>query len=164
MLMGAIANMAPEPVPRHHRRRAVRRCLEHHARQDSAADAARAARVGQPAPSSEDDSSTIRYYSPYDNVDAQGLSAYLRLRRPHRSALTYWEPAKWIAKAGAEHQLQSEGPTSTWKPATAALAECLREIAIDYFSPSRLASAAAEARHTNPTLPAQADDLRRQRR
>ena len=47
MLMGAIANMAPELFARHHRRRAVRRRAEHHARQGPAADAAGMAGVGQ---------------------------------------------------------------------------------------------------------------------
>ena len=74
------------PVPRHHRRRAVRRRAQHHAGREPAADAARVARVGQPDHQSKEDFEIIRSYSPYENVDGQGLSAHLRLRRAHRSA------------------------------------------------------------------------------
>ena len=49
MLMGAVANMAPDLFLGHHRRRSLRRRPEHDARQGSAADAARMAGVGKSA-------------------------------------------------------------------------------------------------------------------
>ncbi len=48
MLMGAVANMAPELFARHHRGRALRRCAHHHARRYAAAHPARMAGMGQP--------------------------------------------------------------------------------------------------------------------
>ncbi|MET4688405.1 oligopeptidase B [Sinorhizobium fredii] len=47
MLMGAIANLAPEKIPRHHRRRPLRRRAEHHAGRHAAPDAAGMAGMGQ---------------------------------------------------------------------------------------------------------------------
>ena len=48
MLMGAVANLAPDLFRRHHRRGAVRRRADHHARCELAADAAGMAGMGQP--------------------------------------------------------------------------------------------------------------------
>ena len=48
MLMGAVANHGAGPVSRHHRRGAVRRRADHHARCEPAAHPAGMARMGQP--------------------------------------------------------------------------------------------------------------------
>ena len=48
MLMGAVANMAPELFAAHHRRSALRRRAQHDARRDAAAHAAGMAGMGQP--------------------------------------------------------------------------------------------------------------------
>jgi oligopeptidase B len=65
MLMGAIANMAPEKVCRHHRAGSLCRCAQHHARRHAAADAAGMARMGQPD-HRQAAFERIRAYSPYD--------------------------------------------------------------------------------------------------
>ena len=49
----------------------------------------------------------IRSYSPYDNVRAQGLSGDAGHRGLNDPRVTYWEPAKWVAK------LRATRPTAT---------------------------------------------------
>ena len=43
----------------------------------------------------------IRSYSPYDNVTRAGLSADARHGGLNDPRVTYWEPAKWVAKLRA---------------------------------------------------------------
>jgi oligopeptidase B len=84
-------------VPWNHRRRAVRRRTQHHAGRDPAAHPARVAGVGQ-SHRVKEDFDIIRSYSPYDNLAAKAyphIFAFAGLTDPR---VTYWEPAKWIAR------------------------------------------------------------------
>lgn len=47
---------------------------------------------------SEADYRTIASYSPYDNVTAQAYPAILAVAGLTDPRVTYWEPAKWVAK------------------------------------------------------------------
>jgi len=50
---------------------------------------------------SEKDFRTILSYSPYDNVSAKGYPAILAMAGLTDPRVTYWEPAKWIARLRA---------------------------------------------------------------
>ncbi|MEN3930418.1 S9 family peptidase [Microvirga sp. W0021] len=55
---------------------------------------------GNPAASKEE-FETILAYSPYDNIKAQNYPAILALGGLTDPRVTYWEPAKWVAKLRA---------------------------------------------------------------
>lgn len=57
---------------------------------------------GNPLQSAED-FATIRAYSPYDNVVAQDYPHILALAGLTDPRVTYWEPAKWVAKLRAHN-------------------------------------------------------------
>jgi oligopeptidase B len=50
---------------------------------------------------SEADYRTIAAYSPYDNVSAQGYPPILAVAGLTDPRVTYWEPAKWVARLRA---------------------------------------------------------------
>lgn len=50
---------------------------------------------------SEDDYQRIAAYSPYDNVDAKAYPPILALAGLTDPRVTYWEPAKWVARLRA---------------------------------------------------------------
>jgi oligopeptidase B len=50
---------------------------------------------------SADDYRLIASYSPYDNVAAQAYPAILALGGLSDPRVTYWEPAKWVARLRA---------------------------------------------------------------
>ena len=52
---------------------------------------------------SRDDFETIKNYSPYDNVTAKAYPHILALAGLTDPRVTYWEPAKWIAKLRAKN-------------------------------------------------------------
>ena len=103
------------PVRRHRRRGAVRRRAQHHARRHPAADPAGMARMGQPDRPTRRRSAPSSSYSPYDNVAAQAYPAILALAGLTDPRVTYWEPAKWVARLRAT--MTGGGPVllrTTW--------------------------------------------------
>jgi oligopeptidase B len=52
---------------------------------------------------SREDFDTIKNYSPYDNVAAKAYPHILALAGLTDPRVTYWEPAKWIAKLRAKN-------------------------------------------------------------
>lgn len=89
---------------------------------------------------------TIRSYSPYDNVEAKAyphIFAYGGLTDPR---VTYWEPAKWIAKLRARNTSSNLVLLKTNMEAghggASGRFERLREIAIDYAFAIKIAAEA----------------------
>jgi oligopeptidase B len=85
---------------------------------------------------SEADYRTIAAYSPYDNVRAQAYPHILALAGLTDPRVTYWEPAKWIAKlreraAGKELILLRTNMEAGHAGASGRF-ERLREVALAY--------------------------------
>ncbi|WP_409560139.1 S9 family peptidase [Hyphomicrobium sp. MC8b] len=100
MLMGAIANMAPDlflaiiaDVP-------FVDVLNTMLDKDLPLTPPEWPEWGNPL-TSKDDFDYIRSYSPYDNVEAKDYPHILALAGLTDPRVTYWEPAKWIAKMRA---------------------------------------------------------------
>ena len=121
MLMGAVANMAPEAIRRHHRRGALRRRADHHARRHAAAHPAGMAGMGQPDRRRR---RTTRRSPPTRPTTMSARKAYppiLALGRPDR-------PARHLLGAGemggaAARRKTDDNPVCsrpTWMPAMAA--------------------------------------------
>ena len=70
---------------------------------------------------SEKDFRTILSYSPYDNVAAKDYPAILAMGGLTDPRVTYWEPAKWIARLRATMTAAARCCCApTWAPAMAA--------------------------------------------
>ncbi|SOR32577.1 protein of unknown function [Methylorubrum extorquens] len=96
-------------VRRHRRRRALRRCAQHHARRGSAADAAGMARMGQPGRQRgglQDDPVLLALRQ----RRRQGLSGDLRARRPHRPARDLLGARQMGGAAARHHDRRWPGP------------------------------------------------------
>ena len=141
MLMGAVANMAPDLFRRHHRRGAVRRRAHHHARCEPAADAAGMARMGQSDRETRPPTRRIAAYSPYDNVRGASLSARCSpLAGLTDPRVTYWEPAKWVARLRAtktdDHLLVLRTNMDAGHAGASGRFARLKEVALSYaFAP-----------------------------
>ena len=60
---------------------------------------------GNPITSIED-YKTIAAYSPYDNVEALPYPAILAIAGLTDPRVTYWEPAKWVARLREQHDVR----------------------------------------------------------
>ena len=70
---------------------------------------------------SEKDYKVIAAYSPYDNVGAQDYPPILAVAGLTDPRVTYWEPAKWVARLQGSQARQIRCCSrSTWIPATPA--------------------------------------------
>ena len=145
MLMGAVANMAPDlflgiiaDVP-------FVDVLNTMLDDNLAADAAGVARMGQPDRAKED-FDIIRAYSPYDNVAAKPyphILAYGGLTDPR---VTYWEPAKWVARLRAPQHQRQPGPAQDQHGGRPRRRlgplRALKEVALDYAFALKIAGKA----------------------
>ena len=90
----------PGPVRGHRRRRAVRRRAPHHARRRPPLTPPEWPEWGNPG-TDEAAFRTILSYAPYENVRPQRYPAILALGGLTDPRVTYWEPAKWVARLRA---------------------------------------------------------------
>jgi oligopeptidase B len=90
---------------------------------------------GNPLESAED-FALIKSYSPYDNVEAKAYPAIFAYGGLTDPRVTYWEPAKWVAKL---REMKTDGNLLVLKTNMSAghggasgRFEALKEIAVDY--------------------------------
>jgi oligopeptidase B len=100
-LMGAVVNSDPDLWGAVRRPCAVRRCAEHHARRLASPDAGRMARMGQPDRGRQA-FELIAVLLPLSECRrAQAYPPLLVTAGLNDPRVTYWEPAKWVAKLRA---------------------------------------------------------------
>jgi oligopeptidase B len=135
MLMGAVANMAPDlflgiiaDVP-------FVDVLNTMLDKDLPLTPPEWPEWGNPIESRED-FEIIRSYSPYDNVAAQAYPAILAFAGLTDPRVTYWEPAKWVAKLREtktdDNLLILKTNMSAGHGGASGRFEALKEIAFDY--------------------------------
>jgi oligopeptidase B len=85
---------------------------------------------------STDDFRLIQSYSPYDNVGAQNYPAIFAFAGLTDPRVTYWEPAKWVAKLRElktdDNLLVLKTNMSAGHGGASGRFEALKEIAVDY--------------------------------
>ena len=85
---------------------------------------------------SADDFQLIQSYSPYDNVRAQNYPAIFAFAGLTDPRVTYWEPAKWVAKLRElktdDNLLVLKTNMSAGHGGASGRFEALKEIAVDY--------------------------------
>jgi len=98
---------------------------------------------------SEADYRTIAAYSPYDNVRAQAYPHILALAGLTDPRVTYWEPAKWVAKlrefASGEELILLRTNMEAGHAGASGRFERLKEVALAYAFALKVASAAGTA-------------------
>ena len=92
---------AARPLRRDHRRGALRRRAQHDERRHPAADPRPSGPSGATPLHDAQAYDLIAGYSPYDNVAALPYPAILATGGLSDPRVTYWEPAKWIARLRA---------------------------------------------------------------
>ena len=134
MLMGAVINMRPE---------LFRACVAHVPFVDCLATMLDDTLPLTPPefkewgnPKNEDAYRWIKAYSPYDNVSAQAYPHLLVTAGISDPRVTYWEPAKWVAKLRAtktdDHLLLLKTNMSAGHAGPSGRFEGLKEVALEY--------------------------------
>jgi oligopeptidase B len=97
---------------------------------------------GNPIENAED-FATIRSYSPYDNVEAKAYPAIFAYGGLTDPRVTYWEPAKWVAKLREKktdsNLLVLKTNMSAGHGGASGRFEALKELAVDYAFALKLA-------------------------
>ena len=92
---------------------------------------------------SRDDFAIIKSYSPYDNVEAKSYPAIFAFGGLTDPRVTYWEPAKWVAKLREKktdgNLLVLKTNMSAGHGGASGRFEALRELAVDYAFALKLA-------------------------
>ena len=90
---------------------------------------------GNPLESAED-FALIKSYSPYDNVEAKAYPAIFAYGGLTDPRVTYWEPAKWVAKLREKktdtNLLVLKTNMSAGHGGASGRFEALKEVAVDY--------------------------------
>ena len=98
---------------------------------------------GNPITSLED-FNNIRSYSPYDNVSAQSYPHILALAGLTDPRVTYWEPAKWVAKLrelnASDNLVMLKTNMDAGHGGASGRFEALREVAMEYAFALKIAN------------------------
>ncbi|MBU2580563.1 MAG: S9 family peptidase [Alphaproteobacteria bacterium] len=135
MLMGAVANMAPELFGGIIANVAFVDVLNTILDADLPLTPPEWTEWGNPI-TSADDFHLIRSYSPYDNVKAQAYPHILAVAGLTDPRVTYWEPAKWIARLRAldtsDHLILLKTNMDSGHGGASGRFESLKETALEY--------------------------------